>query len=175
MVMIIRVLVFSFLLSLCSCEEEQPKLAVPPGQLKEYLIEQNLKTKEAEKERIESYIKKHQLNMQETATGLRYMMQEEGEGELAKFGQVAEVKFKVYLFSGTVCYESEEDETMKFLIGEDHVETGLHEAVLLMKEGDKMKVILPSYLAHGIVGDQDCIPMMASVVYDIELVKLHSK
>jgi FKBP-type peptidyl-prolyl cis-trans isomerase len=57
----------------------------------------------------------------------------------------------------------------------DNVENGLHEAIQYLRVGDKAKIILPSYLAHGLTGDSDKIPPMASVLYDIELVEITTK
>jgi FKBP-type peptidyl-prolyl cis-trans isomerase len=58
------------------------------------------------------------------------------------------------------------------MIGKDNIESGLHEALQLMRIGDKMRFILPSHLAHGLIGDQTKIPPRASVIYEIELLEL---
>ena len=44
-----------------------------------------------------------------------------------------------------------------------------------MKEGDKAKLILPSHLAYGLIGDQNKIPQKATIIYDIELLELIEK
>jgi FKBP-type peptidyl-prolyl cis-trans isomerase len=44
-----------------------------------------------------------------------------------------------------------------------------------MRKGDIAKIILPSYLAHGLTGDSDKIPPMSTVLYNIELVDLTTK
>jgi FKBP-type peptidyl-prolyl cis-trans isomerase len=41
-----------------------------------------------------------------------------------------------------------------------------------MHVGDKAKFILPSHLAHGIMGDNDKIPPLTPVVYNIELLSI---
>ena len=41
-----------------------------------------------------------------------------------------------------------------------------------MSPGDSAMIIIPSYRAHGLAGDQNKIPMRSSVVYHIGLVKL---
>jgi FKBP-type peptidyl-prolyl cis-trans isomerase len=41
-----------------------------------------------------------------------------------------------------------------------------------MHVGDRAKFIVPSHLAFGLLGDQNKIPQHATLVYDIELVKI---
>ena len=42
----------------------------------------------------------------------------------------------------------------------------------MMREGDKAKLIVPSHLAHGLVGDFDKIPPLTPIVVDIQLYKI---
>jgi FKBP-type peptidyl-prolyl cis-trans isomerase len=56
-------------------------------------------------------------------------------------------------------------------VGRDNVESGLHEAIQLMRKGDRAKFDLPSFRAFGLTGEGK-IPMNASVVYDIYLVEI---
>ena len=53
----------------------------------------------------------------------------------------------------------------------DYIESGLHEGISYMKEGDRAKIIIPSYLAHGLIGDLDKMPPLATIIYDIRLIK----
>jgi FKBP-type peptidyl-prolyl cis-trans isomerase len=41
-----------------------------------------------------------------------------------------------------------------------------------MKKGDQAKLILPSYLAHGLLGDRQKIPPQSVLFIDLELVEL---
>jgi FKBP-type peptidyl-prolyl cis-trans isomerase len=52
------------------------------------------------------------------------------------------------------------------------VESGLEEVILFLKKGDRAKIIIPSHLAFGLVGDGNKIPAMATLVYDLELIEL---
>ncbi|MDA9267163.1 FKBP-type peptidyl-prolyl cis-trans isomerase [Salibacteraceae bacterium] len=111
--------------------------------------------------------------MTKTGTGLRYMVYEgKGEGEKAKDGQIATLDYKVSLMDGVEVYSSKEDGPRSFMIGQDNVETGLHEAVTYLKLGDKAHVILPSHLAHGLTGDNNKIPPRSTVIYNLELIGL---
>jgi FKBP-type peptidyl-prolyl cis-trans isomerase len=54
------------------------------------------------------------------------------------------------------------------------VESGLEEGILLLREGDKAKFILPPHLAHGLLGDDNKIPARSIIVYDLELLSLEN-
>jgi len=58
------------------------------------------------------------------------------------------------------------------VVGHGGVESGLEEAVLLLHAGDKARIIIPSHLAYGLVGDDDKIPARATLIYEIELIEL---
>jgi FKBP-type peptidyl-prolyl cis-trans isomerase len=110
--------------------------------------------------------------MKETGTGLRYMIYRDGSGLKAEKGKVAILNYKLWLITGDLVYSSETNGPKSFLIGKGGVESGLEEGILLMKVGDKAKMILPSHLAHGLLGDEKKIPPRTAIVYDIELVEL---
>ena len=122
---------------------------------------------------IEGYAERRGWEMTKTGTGLRYMIYDSsGEGDKAREGQVATLKYKVSLMDGEEVYSSENDGPRSFMIGQDNVESGLHEAVTYLKLGDKAQIILPSHLAHGLTGDNNKIPPRSTVIYDLELIGL---
>jgi FKBP-type peptidyl-prolyl cis-trans isomerase len=82
------------------------------------------------------------------------------------------VNYTISLLDGTVCYSSVKDGSKDFKVEGDNIESGLHEAVLLMHTGDKAKFILPSYMANGLQGDNDKIPPMSAILVDLELLEV---
>lgn len=131
---------------------------------KEFLLQQE--------DEIKQYVKRHNYDMQRTATGIYYKIIIPGKGEQAKAGEIASVSYTISLLDGTVCYDTKNEGPKQFKIGEDEVESGVHEAVQLMHVGDEALFIIPSNLANGLVGDKDKIPPGAIVVYDIKLISL---
>ena len=122
---------------------------------------------------IEGYCERRAWDMIKTGTGLRYMIYHEGpKGPMASEGMVATVAYEVSLIDGTVVYSSDVDGIRSFLVGQDNVETGIHEVITYLKVGDKARVILPSHLAHGLSGDNNKIPPRSTVIYDLELISL---
>ena len=123
-------------------------------------------------ERIANYAKRRKWNMQETKSGLWYEIYEKGKGEKAKEGQVAVLNFKISLLDGTVCYSSDSIGAKQFAIGHGGVESGLEEGILLLHQGDKARIIMPPFRAHGLLGDMDKIPPRSIIIYELELLKL---
>ncbi len=142
------------------------------AQLEKDLIEFNKSLHNEETKRIKAFILDKKWPMVETSTGLQYWIYELGSGENAKNEQIAEISYTVQLLDGKEVYSADEKNPGSFRIGRDNVESGLHELILLMKLGDRAKVILPSHLAFGLTGDSEKIPQSTTLVYDIKLLSL---
>lgn len=107
-----------------------------------------------------------------TGSGLRYYIYQQGNGKQAESGMIAVVRYKINLLDGQLCYETEKDEVQDFEIDKSEIESGVQEGIKKMKVGDKAKLIIPSHLGHGLVGDFNKIPPLTTIVVDIELVSL---
>jgi FKBP-type peptidyl-prolyl cis-trans isomerase len=56
---------------------------------------------------INAYLKRYNLVMERTGTGLRYKILKQGAGINPSSGMKATVKFKTSLLDGTICYSSD--------------------------------------------------------------------
>ncbi len=142
------------------------------GKTMEYANKHMVKT---ENEQIESYINRYNWDMKKTDTGLRYLIYKEGSGLKAESGDFVKIKFSVELINGIECYSSEQDGPKEFILDKSDVINGLHEGVMLLNVGDKAKLIVPSHLAFGLLGDQEKIPLRATLIYDVELIEIITK
>ena len=131
---------------------------------------------EEENDEIESFLKRHEdWKMTKTGTGLRYMIYSKSENQdTAKVGQLVTVDFEITLLDGTLCYSSKENGAESFIVEKADIESGLHEGMQYMCTGDKAKFILPSHMAHGLIGDEEKIPPLTPVIYDIHLLKIET-
>lgn len=168
-------IIITFGIFLFSCSEEKPKPQdkLTKEQMTDLSVQMNTWDADRQQDEIDQYIKRHGWIMQQTKSGVYYMTLKEGKGDSAKSGQMAKVTYDIFLLDGTRCYSSDSIGPKEFAIGEDYVESGLHEGILLMQVGDQMRFVLPSHLAHGLTGDQDKIPPRSSVVYEVTLLELH--
>ncbi len=167
---------FFCLVTIVACTGNHKKSAKQPNiqsrEFQDKLIDANKMYVKRESDEIDQYIAHKGWLMTTTGTGLRYLITKKGAGELAKLEQRAKVNYKISLLDGTLCYSSEVTGPKEFLIGRDNVESGLHEGIQYMHLGDKAILILPSYMAHGLIGDESKVPPHASVVYELELLSL---
>jgi FKBP-type peptidyl-prolyl cis-trans isomerase FkpA len=126
-----------------------------------------------DKEQIEAYIERHQLfGMSQNQSGLYYLVWGVESEKKAKPGNIVALNYKISLLDGTLCYSSEDGKPKEFMVGKGGVESGLEIGVLLMSLGQKAKFIMPPHLAHGLLGDNDKIPPLAILVFDVELISI---
>ena len=156
---------------LFSCGTQEEKKVIDWNQKKstdfnrELAIEQDLQ--------IKMYLEQHSdWKMVSTGSGLRYYIYEKGEGAEAAIGMTAQVETEIFLLDGTQCYKTASDEMEEFVIDKSDIESGIQEGIKKMKVGDKAHMIIPSHLAHGLVGDMDKIPPLSVIVVDIHLIGL---
>ena len=167
------IFILIFMTVLFSCKEEQKTKS--DDELKTYkepLIKINKYLVKKYAETIESYVKRRKWDMNVTKTGLWYMIYENGNGKKAEPGKIATLNFNIQLLDGTLCYSSDSLGAKKFKISKGGVETGLEEGILFLREGDKARFIMPPYLAHGLIGDDNKIPPLSIIVYDVELLEV---
>jgi len=105
-----------------------------------------------------------------TASGLKYVYIEKGNGPQAENGKTVDVHYTGYLMDGRKFDSSvERGDPISFPLGQGMVIKGWEEGIALMKVGDKMRIIIPSELGYGANGAGGVIPPNATLVFDVEL------
>lgn len=161
---------FILLAGACSSSDESTRDKDKTGKVEEEaLLRVNKYLVTRDDEIIRNYIDRRGWDMERTETGLYYMIYEKGAGPRAAKGLYATLDYEVYLLDGTLCYASDSLDPKKFLIGQGGVESGLEQGILLLREGDKARFIMPPHLAHGLLGDDKKIPGRSVILYDLEV------
>ena len=119
-----------------------------------------------EQDQIEGYLKRHQIPAIKTGTGVHYCIYEDGKGNQIKDGQSVVVEYVVTKINGDTLYTTKK-KLDEFTVSNSEKESGLHEAIKLLKPGAKAIIILPAHRAHGISGDMDKIPPLTTVIYNL--------
>ncbi len=108
-----------------------------------------------------------------TASGLQYAELHPGTGATPKTGQRVTVHYTGVLENGVKFDSSvDRDEPFTFKLGVGQVIEGWDEGVALMKQGEKCRLIIPSNLAYGPRGIAGAIPPNATLIFDVELLKI---
>ncbi|MFT5943292.1 MAG: peptidyl-prolyl cis-trans isomerase A (cyclophilin A) [Sediminicola sp.] len=127
----------------------------------------------AEKAKQAAELDKVAAGFDETASGLRYKIIQKGNGVMAKKGQIVSVHYEGALINGTVFDSSyKRNQPIDFELGVGQVIPGWDEGVSLLKVGDKARFVIPSNLAYGSAGAGGVIPGDATLVFDVELMKI---
>lgn len=108
-----------------------------------------------------------------TESGLKYEDLKAGEGTAAKAGDTVEVHYTGWLTNGKKFDSSvDRNEPFKFKLGARMVIKGWDEGVAGMKPGGKRKLTIPPELAYGERGAGGVIPANATLVFEVELLKI---
>ena len=158
-----------------SCDDKkqnkQGAQTVTQKQIEEYLEQNNRDFLKYEADKINEYVERHDLNVLQTGTGLRYQIHDNGDGVLIKDGDIVTLEYEISLLNGDLIYSSENDGVKTFLVGRGGVESGLEEAILKMSKNSIATLIIPAHLAHGLVGDGDKISPRATLVYRLKVIE----
>jgi peptidylprolyl isomerase len=107
-----------------------------------------------------------------TASGLEYVILEEGNGAIPENGQIVSVHYTGWLLDGSKFDSSvDRDTPFQFPLGQGRVIGGWDEGIALLNEGSKARLIIPSDLGYGEFGSGS-IPPGASLVFEVELLEI---
>jgi len=171
----IILVLLALLMMQCNQKSKHPMQGASPDEIREHLLESSRNSAQQEDQLIERFVSANKLSMIKTGTGLRYQITvaDTTGADSILTEQHVRVNYRVSLLSGKTCYSSEKNGgSREFTVDKDDVESGLHEGIKLLKKGEHAIFILPSHLAHGFTGDQQCIPGNSPIVYDIEVLSV---
>ena len=128
---------------------------------------------EAEKRKQQEALAQLTEGFEKTASGLYYKITEKGNGKKPKKGDQVAVHYTGMLLDGKVFDSSlYRGQPLNFAVGIGQVIEGWDEGILLLNEGDKARLVIPSDLAYGSQGAGGVIPPNAALVFDVELVRV---
>lgn len=118
---------------------------------------------------IDEYINDNNIMITDTtASGVRVLIEEEGDGSFPDINNVVEVIYKGYLTNGEVFDEQE----LGLSISLSNVIVGWREGIPKFSKGGKGKLFIPYQVAYGNNGNAS-IPPRTDLIFDIELVNFN--
>ena len=157
--------------------------------LNEAIVERNAegqKRKDKELTDANSYLAANKINAIPTGSGLRYVITKPSVKRKPLSGDTVLVNYTGRILNGKVFDSSIEAEAksagldqpgrkyepISVVLGRQQVIPGWDEALLLLNEGSKAKLIIPSSLAYGDRGAGQDIPPYTTLIFDVELVQV---
>jgi len=126
----------------------------------------------AEKEKMDKVLNETYGSAKTTASGLRYIIEREGEGVAPTATSQVTVHYAGYLLNGNK-FDSSYDRGQPATFGLNQVIPGWTEGLQLLKPGGKAKLIIPANLGYGANGYPPVIPPNSWLVFDVELIKVN--
>ncbi|MEO0731450.1 MAG: FKBP-type peptidyl-prolyl cis-trans isomerase [Bacteroidota bacterium] len=123
-------------------------------------------------EALEAYNAGTLENIQETETGLKYVIHEEGDGAEAEAGKGVAVQYIGQLVSNGNVFDQSfgRGEAIRFPLGQRAVIAGWDEGIDLLQVGDKATFFIPAELGYGAQGTPDgSIPADSELAFYVEL------
>lgn len=129
---------------------------------------------EANWTRMQAYLdaNKQKPGVKVTDSGLQYRVLTAGTGDRnPTWASTVEVRYKGALIDGTV-FDKNEPPAPPASFEAGNVIKGWQEALIMMKEGDKWELVIPSPIAYGCKGRGSSIKADQVLVFDVELLKI---
>ncbi|MDR2292605.1 MAG: hypothetical protein LBE11_03930 [Prevotellaceae bacterium] len=174
--------IFFALLFFTACNSNKTDNSIKPKNtvnIRENIEKANKILIEKDKDKIESFLRRHNLQATFDDTGFWYAEIEKGKGTKIENGTLVVLQCTINLLDGTPCYAYNEDNPLIFVAGKSNelsetantqnVVSGLHSAILLTENQARYVFVFPPHLAHGIIGDGNNIPPRSILVYDIKV------
>jgi len=142
--------------------------AITDKVIKEQFIRANQQLMQKENDEMDYYVQSHKMPFFRTNSGIRYYVYKpSAQGDSLRDSMVVNLDFEVRLLDGTLCYSSKAEGRRTFVIGHGDVESGIHKGLHYLKRGDKALLLIPSPLAHGLLGDFKKIPPQMPILCDV--------
>ncbi len=125
----------------------------------------------AEIEKGRKFLEENKKNpeVKETASGLQYIVLQEGKGDKPTATSSVTVHYTGTLLDGTV-FDSSVQRGEPITFGLNQVIRGWTEGLQLMSSGAKYRFFIPYNLAYGEQGAGGMIPGGATLIFDVELI-----
>ena len=165
-------------LGLNSCSEQEARAPITSSKSNGLLstISVLKEINKAEETKIKNYIKKDSLHSYSTSPNgfwYRYIVKNDSDTVFPVKGDIVQVSYDLLDLNDQIIYSKETNGIKEYVVDKEDFIRGLQAGIKLMKEGESMKFIIPSFNAFGVLGDEKKIGMNTSIISRITLININ--
>ncbi len=170
------VYLFIFLIiSSCSKPEPRKPIVRKTGSFLDESVKRNITINKLEEDMLERVMQKdslHHFINSENGFWYYYQVKDTLDHKSPEKGDIALFAYEVKNLKGDIIFSKEEIGKIQYNIGKQELLSGLHDGVQLMKEGEVVTFLFPSYKAYGYSGNERVRPN-EPLIFTVELIKIN--
>jgi gliding motility-associated peptidyl-prolyl isomerase len=174
----IKILILTSILCI-GCSKVEPRRPINPKNsttiLKE-TIKESIKLNALEEDKIIDIIKKDSTKTYQVSPNgfwYAYINKIEENTATPKVGDVATITYNVADLQGDIIYSKEELGIKNYKVDKEDFISALQVGIKLMKVGETITFVIPSYSAYGISGDGNKIGINQSIKSTVTLININ--
>lgn len=159
----------------CKTSEARRPVSISSGSFIQESINRNKKLAAKEEEQIKKIIAKdteHTYLTSQNGFWYYYQQKDTVATQQPVFGDVVTFNYNIKDLNKNTIYSKKEIDTVSYAIDKEELFLGLREGLKLMKEGETITFLFPSYQAYGYYGDDDKIGTNIPLVSTVTLHKI---
>ncbi|MDH7444273.1 gliding motility-associated peptidyl-prolyl isomerase GldI [Aquimarina sp. 2201CG14-23] len=163
---------FLFLFFSCKAPEARKPVSISSGSFISESINRNKELSAREEARIQKIIQQDSVHNYIVSDGgfwYYYNVKDTLSSVTPKFGDIVNFNYDVKDLSGNIIYNQKELDTINYAIDKEELFFGLREGLKLMKAGETVTFLFPSYQAYGYYGDDNKIGTNIPLISNVTL------
>ncbi len=159
----------------CKAPEARRPVNSSSGSFINESINRNKELTAREEAKIQKIINKDSINNYISSDGgfwYSYMKKDTISSTTPKYGDIVSFNYDLKDLNGNIIYKQEELDTITYTIDKEELFFGLREGLKLMKEGEVVTFLFPSYQAYGYYGDNNKIGTNIPLISKVTLNKI---
>ncbi len=171
---IVFLLVF-LVISSCSKPEPRKPIVRKTGSFLDESVKRNITINKLEEDLLKREMQNdslhHYINS-ENGFWYFYQVKDSLDQLTPKKGDLAIFNYEVKNLNNEIIFSKEEIGKIQYYVGKQEMISGLHDGIQLMKEGETITFLFPSYKAYGYSGNEKVNPN-EPLIFTVELLKIN--
>ena len=170
-------IIILWMLFFISCSKPEARRPINPkaSTTVSNLVKENKIINELENKKIEQLIVRDSINLYKASTKgfwYTYIKKTVKNTQNPQKGDVVIFSYDIRNLQGNTLYTKEELGIKKYTVDKEDFISGLQDGIKLMKKGEIITFVVPSYRAFGVTGDGNKIGINQSIISTITLIDI---